>query len=88
MENKIRCYYTSLNYAEKDVERAWDRLETLNIAHFISLAEPAHPDPPNFLNQASIPILQKIKTDERFAVKPFDSNLNVVVFERREDQPR
>ena len=83
LESKIRCYYTSLGYAEKDVTRAWDRLETLNIAHFISLAEPAHPNPPNFLNQASIPILNKIKADERFAPKPFDSNLNVIVFQRR-----
>ena len=87
LHSHIRCYYTSLGYAEKDVSRAWDRLNDLRIAHFISLEEQAHPNPPDFLHLVSMPILTKVRHDPRFVQLPFDSQLHIVVFRNREEVP-
>jgi hypothetical protein len=83
LRGKIRCHYTSLGYTEKDVRRALARIDQLDIAHFISLNEPAHPQPPNFLNQVSLPVLQAIRKDKRYVQQPFDSELNIIVFRRK-----
>jgi hypothetical protein len=87
LQSHIHCYYTSLGYAEKDLSRAWGRLNDLRIAHFISLEEEAHPNPPDFLNHVSMPILRKIRHDPRFVQLPFDSQLHIVVFRNREEVP-
>ena len=79
-ENKVQCHNTSLGYAEKDSTRAWERLNRLNIAYFISLEETALPQPPNFVNQVSLSILQRIRADRRFVQLPYESKLNIVVF--------
>jgi hypothetical protein len=88
LQSHIHCYYTSLGYAEKDLSRAWDRLNDLRIAHLISLEEGAHPNPPDFLNHVSVPILREIQHDARFVQLPFDSQLHIVVFRNREKVPR
>jgi hypothetical protein len=80
LHNHYECYYTSLGYAENNPEKAWTRLEALQIAYFISLDEGAHPESPNFLNQVSLPILKRVLNDERFERIDFDSKLNIVVF--------
>lgn len=84
-ESKLQCHNTSLGYAEKDPMLAWKRLDELNIAYFISLEESALPQPPNFLNEVSLSILQKIRADHRFTQLPYDSKLKVVVFRKNED---
>jgi hypothetical protein len=88
LQSHIDCHYTSLGYAEKDLSRAWDRLNDLRIAHLISLEEGAHPNPPDFLNHISVPILSEIRHDARFVQLPFDSQLRIVVFRNREEVPR
>ena len=80
LTKNVRCYYTSLGYAEKDTTRAWNRLNSLKIASFISLEEAAHPEPPNFLNQVSLPILRRIRSDSNFVQQQFESELKIVVF--------
>ena len=37
LKKKFRCYYTSLGYAEKDVNKAWQRLFNFKINYFITL---------------------------------------------------
>lgn len=77
-----RCYYTSIGYAQTDIDRVWRRFEDLKIAYFISVEEQAQPQPPDFLNQVSIPTLKRIKTDPQFAREPFDSRFSIVVFRK------
>jgi hypothetical protein len=69
-ESKLECYYTSLGHAEKDLSRAWERLNRLKIIYFISLEEMALPQPPNFVNQVSLSMLKQIRTDRRFIQLP------------------
>ncbi len=88
LTNNVRCYYTSLGYAEKDSTRAWDRLNSMKIASFISLEKSAHPELPNFINQVSLPIFQKIRNDSHFAQQPFESELKIVVFGNQDDAAR
>jgi hypothetical protein len=82
LSSKVRCYYVSLGYAQKDVAKALARIDSLNISHYISLDAPAHPVPPDFVNQVSIPVLQKVQHDERFVQERFESRLGIVVFRK------
>lgn len=84
-ETKLQCYYTSLGYAEKDTAKAWKRVNDFNIEYFVSIEESALSHPPNFVNEVSLPILQKIRADHRFTQLPYDSKLKVVVFRKNED---
>jgi hypothetical protein len=87
LQSHIHCHYTALGYAENDLSRAWERLNDIRIAHLISLEEEAHPNPPDFLNHVSIPILRKIRHDPRFVRLPFASQSHIVVFRKREEVP-
>jgi len=80
LKTRIRSYYTSLGYAEKNVEKAWLRLNELKIAYFISIAEDKQSKPPNFVNEASLPIIKKIRKDPMFVQEPFESKLGIIVF--------
>jgi hypothetical protein len=84
-ESQLECHYTSLGYAEKDLSRAWERLNQLKIMYFISLEERALPQPPNFVNQVSLSMLKQIRTDTRFVQLPYHSKLNVIVFRNDEN---
>jgi len=86
-ETKVPCHNTSLENwrAENDPERAWERLNRLKIAYFISLEETALSDHQDFFNRLSLPILQRVQSDHRFIQLPFDSKLNVVLFRNNED---
>jgi hypothetical protein len=77
-----RAYYTSLGYAEKDVGKALDRIDAIKTVYFISLEERAHPFPPDFLNQVSVPVLVKVQADQRFVRRSFLSQSGIVVFQR------
>jgi len=82
-----RCYYTSLGYAAKDLDPAWDRMAGMNSLYFISLAEASSPEPPNFLNQISIPMLKRVQNSPEFVREPFESGLGIVVFRREASVP-
>lgn len=76
----FRQYITSLGYVESDSNRAWNRLEKLNIAYFITLDAkhlPAASDP---FNKVSIASAKRIATDSRFTKIPFHSNYGILVF--------
>jgi hypothetical protein len=84
LSSKVRCYYVSLGYAQKNVAKALARIDSLNISHYISLDASAHPVPPNFINQVSIPVLQKVRHDKRFVQERFESQLGIIVFRKVE----
>ena len=81
-----RCYYTSLGYAEDEVEAAWHRLLTdINAPFFVTIARDHRP-PSDPLNRVSLPIMQRVELDERFVPQAFPSELGIVVY-RRTDGP-
>jgi hypothetical protein len=77
----VRCYYTGLGYAEKDLAVARRRLESLHIQYFITLDEPFQTKPPNFLNEVSLPVLRQLKQDPQFHWVPFSSRKGIAILE-------
>lgn len=82
----FRSYYTSLGYAATETAPAWERMESLNIRYFISLAAEHQPSPPNFVNQISLPFLERLRKSSEFRPTPFHSELGIVIFERIPDE--
>ena len=77
-----RCYFTSLGYAETDVEAAWTRLlESIKPPYFISVGEDHRP-PSDAFNAVSLPILERVGTDPSFTRELFDSDFGITVFRR------
>ncbi len=81
----VRCYYTSLGYAEKDVGKALRRIDELQTHYFITLDEPFQRAPPNFVNIVSLPVLRELKGSSRFKRVAFGSQNGVQIFERTSD---
>jgi dolichyl-phosphate-mannose-protein mannosyltransferase len=62
-----RCYYTSLGYAEADMQRALDRINLI-APKFILTIEPSKQTQPNFVNAISLPMAELLAKDPRFAL--------------------
>jgi hypothetical protein len=75
-----RCYYTSLGYAETDLDRAWRRIPDLVTHYIVTLDEPFQKTPPRFINIVSLPVLKKMRSDSHFIPIPFLSPDGVVIF--------
>ncbi len=86
LETGRRSYFTSLGYAETDLERAWTRLEQIGIVYFVSLEEDKQPSPPDFVNRVTLPALRRVASDPAFARVNFPSRLGILLF-RRVDPP-
>jgi hypothetical protein len=82
LQNAPRCYYTYLGHAEKDPDQAWDRLLAIDSVYFLSVDEQSQPQPPDFLNRVSIPLLKRVRSDMKFIQEPFKSNMGVVIFRK------
>jgi hypothetical protein len=76
--------FTSLGWAASDPDHAWQRIDTMNCATFVSLQEEVQPDPPTPWDRVSRAILKKVREDPRFVPVPFDSSLGVVIFRNLE----
>ena len=83
LETRHRCYYSSLGFAAKDLDMAWQRMKDLNPGYFISVEETAQSASPDFLNAISIPALRRIRDDPDFVPEPFTSDLKIVLFRRK-----
>ena len=67
-----RCYYTSLGYAEKDVDRALRRIDQIG-ANYIILPDPQNIEAnPDFLNQTLKGVEERIRLGGRFRAMPDD----------------
>jgi hypothetical protein len=88
LETGRRSYFTSLGFAETDIEKAWTRLKQIKIAYFISLEEEKHPAPPDFLNRVTLPILRRVVSDPDFGPVDFPSRLGIVLFRRIDGSAR
>ena len=83
----VRCYYTSLGYAESDFGAAMRRIEEFRPRYVITVAEPFQAGLPGFLNVVSLPILRDMQTDDRFSQVPFASRNGVLVFRYKNGFP-
>jgi hypothetical protein len=84
LDTGIRSYYTSLGYAQKDVAAAVKRVEELNTMYYITLDERSQSAAPNFLNLASRPMLEHVRTDPHFEQVSASNATGVVIFRRHE----
>ncbi len=64
-----RCYYTSLGYAEKDIDEAFRRLDRVGPDYFVTVV-PEKQRTPDFLNEVSRPAAERIARDPRFVLAP------------------
>jgi len=80
----IRCYYTSIGYAQKDPRAAMQRIADIQAVFVITLDDSFYTIPPEllFLNQAAVPVLEELRRDPTFTLTPFNSRLGVLVFRR------
>jgi hypothetical protein len=75
----VRCYYTSLGYAQQDLGAALKRIDEFQTQYFVTLDEAFQPAQ-NFVNVVSLPVLRELKGSTRFQVVPFSSQNGVLVF--------
>lgn len=61
-----RCYYTSLGYAESDLQRALARFESTKPGNFVTLRPELHEKPVNFLNRIDVAFLEAIRRDPHY----------------------
>jgi len=82
LKQNFRCYYTSLGYAEKDPEKAWQRLLDLNINYFVTLQPSLNFKPADPFNQVNLPILDKIQKSPKFKLQSFIDDQSVLLYKR------
>jgi hypothetical protein len=76
----IRCYYTSLGYAQQDLGAALKRIDEFQTLYFITLDETFQPAQ-NFVNVVSLRVMRELKGSARFQVVPFASQNGILVLE-------
>ena len=79
LKTGTRSYYTSLGYAEKDVDVAMRRIEELKTRYLITVSE-KYQSEPNFVNVVPLPVLERVRRDSRFTQCAFPSERGVVLF--------
>ena len=84
LDSGVRCYYTSLGYAEQDMQRAWQRLEDFKILHFITLETSSQRM--DLFNKASRAVLERVEGDSSYKRMDFESKRGVLIFERASTQ--
>ncbi|WP_434687174.1 hypothetical protein [Pseudanabaena minima] len=83
LKKDFRCYYTSLGYAEKDIDKAWSRLFDLNINYFATLKPRSQAEAANPLNLVSFPILERIQSSPKFIREIFvDDQSHVLLYKK------
>jgi hypothetical protein len=87
LRTRVRSFYTSLGYAEKNVATALNRIAAMKPPYIITVDEAFQPVPPDFVNIVSLPVLRELKRDPRFERVPFPTGDGVVIFKRRADAP-
>jgi hypothetical protein len=76
-----RGYYTSLGYAQKDVDAAMSRIAQFQAGYIITLDESHQSATPDFLNIVSSPVLARMRGDRRFRHTPFATRDGIVIFQ-------
>lgn len=77
----VPTYFVSLGYAQTDPVAAFRRIDEYHARYVITLAEPTQNASPDFLNQTALPVLMRIRHDNRFVQMPFASRSGLVIFQ-------
>lgn len=83
----LRCYYTSLGYAEANVGKAWQRLLDLRIAYFVTLRRDRQPLASDPFNQISLPTLEKVQTSNAFKLQSSIDRSGILLYRNLKDLP-
>jgi hypothetical protein len=78
-----RCYYTSLGYAEANIDRAMRRVDEVKGAYFISILPDFVPKPVDFVNRVTIPAVERVESGGRWLKVPFQNYNHIIVFRRK-----
>ena len=81
LERGYHCYYQYLGHAPRDADAAYRRIAEVQAPFFISVAESALPQPPDFLNRVAAQVLRRAEGDPAFVRVPFESVSGVVLLE-------
>jgi hypothetical protein len=83
LKKEFRCYYTSLGYAEKDMDKAWTRLFDLNINYFATIQPRSQAEMSDPFNLVSLPILERIQSSPKFTREVFvDDQSHVLLYKK------
>lgn len=78
----FHCYYTSLGYAENDIEKTWQRLLDMNINYFVTLQPSLQAKPADPFNQVSLPILERIQKTSKFTPCLFIDDQSILLYKQ------
>jgi hypothetical protein len=95
-EGGLRCYYTSLGYAEQKADVAWQRVRQFDPPYYISVdyGNPSNPlpkaervliTPSDPFNVVNTTVFRRIETSGSFKVVPGTRQSGVVVLQRASD---
>jgi len=79
----LRCYYTSLGYAETEPTKAWQRLVSLNPNYFIALDKTLYPKPPDPFNKVALQMLDQVQRYPAFKLESAIDNSKILLFKNK-----
>jgi hypothetical protein len=79
LDDAPRCYYTSLGYAETDVDKAWQRMLDLNVDHFATVDPSVVRITDDAFNSISVRILERAEISNLFVLQPRPDHSRIVV---------
>ncbi|POR47355.1 dolichyl-phosphate-mannose-protein mannosyltransferase [Bosea psychrotolerans] len=80
-KTRYRCYYTSLGYAEADLDKALARIDSLDADYLITFTPDRQHDPDLF-NRISSVVAERLSSDPRFTATQ-DRDSGLMIFHRR-----
>ncbi|MEE3715443.1 hypothetical protein V2H45_01640 [Tumidithrix elongata RA019] len=79
---QIRCYYTSLGYTENNLDKAWERLLSLNTNYFIAPNRTFYPDASDPFNRVALLALEKVQNSRVFRLESSVNNSKINLFKK------
>jgi hypothetical protein len=83
LRSNRRAYFTSLGYAESDVDKALGRMEAFDTVYFLTIDAPYTVD---LFNRVSVQVADRVAHDRHYVRHPYPSNFGVAIWERRPER--
>ena len=83
LDTGYRCFYTSVGYRQDSVDRAWERIQTFKIAHFVTVDPDVYRIPENGHNVVSVPVLERVASSVDFERQDLNGDHpGILIFDR------